>query len=286
MSGAKTVCRAIQAALDNDDGALIGRNGSIELDLMIHDAHTRDLRPYVLERNAGVFPMNRTGTLTRWREASTAATKAADVLATGWYEPLRQEEASWLKCQGVTASQVSLRSLEPYYVTQEEQWTNYLSGYKVAVISSFALTIGEQTPRLAEIWATKLIIPTNVQWECINTGYPHVLAQGRAEWPAGINTWEEAIDYIVGKVVASGARFAIIGCGGLGMIIGHRLKERGVISIVMGGAIQVLFGIKGQRWATHDVISTFWNEGWVWPRESETPRGARQVEGGCYWGPT
>ena len=81
----------------------------------------------------------------------------------------------------------------------------------------------------------------------------------------------------------SGARFALIGCGGLGMPIAKMLKDRGVISIVMGGAIQILFGIKGKRWANHSVISKFWNDAWVWPLKEETPDMASSIEGGCYW---
>ena len=77
---------------------------------------------------------------------------------------------------------------------------------------------------------------------------------------------------------------ALIGCGALGMVLGSELKKHGIIAIVMGGATQVLFGIKGQRWATHSVISHFWNEAWVWPNVTETPRGASSIEGGCYWG--
>jgi hypothetical protein len=68
------------------------------------------------------------------------------------------------------------------------------------------------------------------------------------------------------------------------MLIGAELKKQGVIAIVMGGATQVLFGIKGQRWASHSVISTFWNEAWVYPKGTETPGGASLIEGGCYWG--
>ena len=67
------------------------------------------------------------------------------------------------------------------------------------------------------------------------------------------------------------------------MLIGSELKQRGVIAIVLGGATQVLFGIKGMRWATHSVISEFWNEAWVWPKQSETPLGASSIEGACYW---
>jgi hypothetical protein len=88
---------------------------------------------------------------------------------------------------------------------------------------------------------------------------------------------------VVSEVVSQGARFALIGCGGLGMPIAKALKERGVIAIVLGGAIQVLFGIKGKRWKTHEVISTFWNDAWVWPSEAETPMNAQSIEGGCYW---
>jgi hypothetical protein len=52
---------------------------------------------------------------------------------------------------------------------------------------------------------------------------------------------------------------------------------------VLGGATQVLFGIKGKRWETHDVISKFWTDAWVWPSLEETPGGAGDIEGGCYW---
>jgi hypothetical protein len=103
------------------------------------------------------------------------------------------------------------------------------------------------------------------------------------EWPAGINNWDEAANYIVEGVKASGATVALIGCGGLGMIIGGRLKRLGISVVVMGGAVQVLFGIKGRRWETHDIISKFWGPSWVWPSYSETPRGSLKIEGGCYW---
>jgi hypothetical protein len=75
----------------------------------------------------------------------------------------------------------------------------------------------------------------------------------------------------------------LIGCGGLGMIIGNKLKQQGKKCIVMGGAIQVLFGIKGKRWEKHEVIGKFWNDAWVWPMITETPNGAKEIEGACYW---
>ena len=61
------------------------------------------------------------------------------------------------------------------------------------------------------------------------------------------------------------------------------LLAAGIGAIVMGGAIQCLFGIKGRRWETHSVIGKFWNDAWVWPAEGETPVGAVTIEGACYW---
>ena len=69
------------------------------------------------------------------------------------------------------------------------------------------------------------------------------------------------------------------------MVIAHELKKRGLIVIVLGGATQVLFGIKGGRWANHSVISTFWNDAWVYPSSTETPKGASRIENACYWQP-
>ena len=54
-------------------------------------------------------------------------------------------------------------------------------------------------------------------------------------------------------------------------------------SIHLGGATQILFGIKGHRWDTHDVISSFYNDHWVRPSKEETPEKAKINEEGCYW---
>ena len=49
----------------------------------------------------------------------------------------------------------------------------------------------------------------------------------------------------------------------------------------IGGALQLLFGIKGRRWDRE--FSSIYNDAWVRPEENEKPRNANSVEGGCYW---
>ena len=76
---------------------------------------------------------------------------------------------------------------------------------------------------------------------------------------------------------------AIIGCGAYGFPLAAKIKSSGRSAVHMGGAVQLLFGIKGKRWDTHPVIGKMYNEYWVRPDDSERPKGLEAVEGGCYW---
>lgn len=280
--GASDICHTIRNALSSYDGALIGRNGTIELESMIFPM--KPMKLSTLENNAGVFPILQEGTYMNWRDASIEATQYANVLATGWYPPLKIAETEALKCWGALAIQCPLRSLEPYYVESSLQWTQLLKGHKVAVVSSFTETAKKQVAKLPAIWGNiGSPLPSDIEWSWVQTGHPPSVAQGRNEWPVHVSTWLDAVNHVVSEVIRTESRFALVGCGGLSMPIAKALKDRGIITIVLGGAIQVLFGIKGQRWATHGVISKFWNEAWVWPSIEETPRGAARVEGACYW---
>lgn len=275
--GAITIRKVIQIALEDNDGALIGRNGSTELELMI-DIN----KPYLyhaLTANAGIFPISK---IQSWQIASINASQESDILATGWYEPLIKAEQNALVKWNFRGIQVPLRSLEPYYVNPENQWTHLLSGHRVAVVSSFTETMKSQICRLNKVWPNGLI-PNDIEWSWIQTGHSPSVANGINEWPSSVKSWLDAVDHVVSQVMEQGVRFALIGCGGLGMPIANALKRRGVIAIVLGGAIQVLFGIKGGRWKNHEIISGFWNDSWVWPSQSETPGNAKVVELGCYW---
>ncbi len=289
--GANEIRTVLEKALAKREGALIGRNGTIELETLLfrlYGSSPNQAYPTSISRrmelHAGLWPSDKLN-LDRWVFQMVEAIRLCDVLVAGWYEPLKQQEERLLNATNAFAPRIPLRSLEPYYVAPELRWTNLLAGQRVAVISSFAKTIQEQVEQRELIWplATDSLLPGNVEWVPIQTGYAPALAQGIAEWPKDIQSWDVAVNWMVKEVLKSKASIALIGCGSLGMIVGAELKKHGVIAIVLGGATQVLFGIKGGRWATHSVISQYWNDAWVWPKPSETPRGASFIEGGCYW---
>ena len=78
---------------------------------------------------------------------------------------------------------------------------------------------------------------------------------------------------------------AIIGCGAYGMPLAAKLKQAGKQAIHLGGATQLLFGIKGRRWEENypSKIATCFNADWTYPLDSEKPKNGGTVEMGCYW---
>jgi len=292
--GAQRICDTIKGS----EPFFIGRNGTIELEVIFfwlirrkqggHIPSYPDRFLETISRNAGVFPAT-DSSVDAWCAEYCEALEELDGLAAGWYKPLEHIESVILKFHTSGSEfRCPLRSLEPYYVDKELQWTRQLAGKRVTVVSSFADSIlrqieGESFPR---IWSGEnegLLNAPGVTWSFVKTGYAPTLALGRCGWPSGISCWQDAVTHVVKEVLGSDADVAIIGCGGLGVPIGAELKRLGVSAIVLGGATQVLFGLKGTRWVTHPIISSFWNEAWVWPSDAEKPTGAMFVEGGCYW---
>jgi hypothetical protein len=280
FSGADWIFQTVNSALEKNEGRLIGRHGTIELETLLDTQHPDRFCP-TLERNAGIFPRTR-DSLFEWRDRYTAAVREADGMAVGWYAPLAAKEAEFLNTVNPDAERFPLRSLEPYYCINQP-WTRVLKGRRVAVVSSFALSMDEQLLFKDDIWKGRPELLPDADWHFIRSYYSPDLAQGRAGWPKGIASWSDAVSYLETEVLKTGARVVLIGCGGLAMPLALALKRRGLVAIVLGGAIQVLFGIKGRRWETHEVISKFWNDDWIYPKPEETPQGARDIEGGCYW---
>jgi hypothetical protein len=285
--GARKIYNTITSAINENRGAIIGRHGTIELTVLLTHKHHTVIYPdqlKVLERNAGVFPTSMTYIYDWIRDYKYAAADS-DAMAVGWYPPLAIPELQYLQFQAPDVIKLPLRSLEPYYLKACDSWTRALEGQHVAVVSSFTQSIEKQLQRINHIWTgdRQGILSDTIKWSFIRSYYSPSLGQGKCEWSESIKNWKQAVDVMEKEVIESGAKICLIGCGGLAMPLALRLKDHGIISIVLGGAIQILFGIKGKRWETHGVISKFFNDAWIFPDKDEIPGGSNNIEGGCYW---
>lgn len=269
---------------------LIGRNGSTELEVLsyyIKNGPNTQFPQFLINRleiYSGIFPATQES-VKRWVLRYIDSLKQCDAIAEGWYEPLKREERALLETVIPNRDSLFLRNLEPYYFDESIRWSKYLDKKNVGIINSFANTCVEQTYLSKAIWGDKSesLLPSSTRWIPIQTYFPPKISGSLNEtsWAIDINSWEQAIDYVLKSYYEEPFQLAIIGCGALGMIIGAELKKLGVQVIIMGGATQILFGIRGKRWETHSIISTFFNDAWVYPMNK--PLNANLIENACYW---
>lgn len=166
--------------------------------------------------------------------------------------------------------------LEPWRC--KEPWTAALEGKKVLVIHPFEQSIQEQYRQKREL----LFPGTNVlpEFELKTLKAVQTIAGEKDERFAD---WFEALDYMYQEAMKIDFDVAILGCGAYAFPLAARLKRAGKQAIHMGGVTQILFGIKGSRWVNNPRAELKFNDAWVYPKESETPKNAKIVENSCYW---
>ena len=164
--------------------------------------------------------------------------------------------------------------LEPYYF--ENPWSEVLTGKKVLVIHPFAKSIRQQYLKRESLFENKRVLPA---FELINL--QAVQSIGGNE--TGFKTWFDALAWMQQEIDKLDFDIAIIGAGSYGLPLSAYVKEKGKIAIHIGGATQLLFGVKGKRWETHPVISKLFNEHWIRPSVEEFVPQATKLEDACYW---
>ena len=168
------------------------------------------------------------------------------------------------------ATITGLGALSP--IGNDDPWTKALAGKRVLVVHPFSQSIEAQYPKRRELFDDPDFLP-DFQLSVVQA------VQSLGKPSPDFRTWFDALDHMTEQCLSSDFDVALIACGAYGLPLGARLKREGKVAIVLGGALQLLFGIKGQRWDS----SGLYNEHWVRPLLEETPSDAKRVEGGAYW---
>lgn len=185
------------------------------------------------------------------------------------------KDESFLSRYLENSSKVPLQDLEPYY--NSPPWSRALANKKVLVIHPFEASIRGQYTLREELFKDKDTLP---EFELI-TYKPIQNLAGNID--PRFTTWIEALEFMCKEISGIDFEIAIIGAGAYGLPLGAFIKKIGRQAIHLGGATQILFGVKGARWEVDPFFRDLFNDKWIRPKDEETPTGASKVEGGCYW---
>lgn len=170
---------------------------------------------------------------------------------------------------------ISLRNLEPFW--SNLPWTRYLEGKRVLVVHPFAESIKNQYDNYRDkIFENSMVLPNFTSLRVIKAVQS---LGGNSEF----KDWFEALDYMKGKIDQEDYDVCLIGCGAYGFPLAAHVKRMGKQAIHLGGALQLLFGIRGNRWDNLDEYKSLVNQYWTRPKGDEIPQAKDKVENGCYW---
>jgi hypothetical protein len=225
----------------------------------------------LLQTSAGVFPATEKQA-EAFSIAYLEAIKSTDLL--GYFNDISGENYIRKKfCQ--QAVPFFFEGLEPYL--HRSPWSAELKGKDVLVIHPFEQTIKSQYELRKNIFPDPNVLPDFN----LKTLKAVQSMQGNI---VGYPSWNDALDSMRDQM--SGIQFdvCIVGAGAYGMPLCSHAKKMGKVALYMGGATQILFGIRGKRWEKYKPhISKLFNDAWVRPSEDERPIGYKNMEGACYW---
>lgn len=185
------------------------------------------------------------------------------------------KEERFFKTELESAKKVLLEDLEPFFCSNP--WTKALEGKRILIVHPFAETIKRQYAQKDLIFDNGLL----PDFELITLKSVQSIAGEKTPFI----DWFMALDYMAHQIESIEFDICILGCGAYGFPLAAHIKRMGKKAVHLGGVTQMLFGIKGGRWDNHDFYpySNMYNEYWIRPSTSETPKNAKVVEDGCYW---
>lgn len=273
---------------------MISKFGSVELSNLVsmHINHTTGLTKEIVRdfadfnvqiaswvwlealcTNAGFYPHSRI-MQERWYQLMLEDIKQVDILGSYVYEekyvaPLMTSLKKRTDITGYFA---------PYLWNRP--WSRYLKGKRVLVVHPFVDSIKSQYENKREVlFADPDVLPKFKELVLVKA----VQTQADAVDPR-YKDWFEALQSMKDEIDSHEYDIALIGCGAYGMCLAAHVKRRGKQAIHLASMTQMLFGIYGKRWVEDEPeYKRFINKNWIRPGDSETPAGAKKVEGGAYW---
>jgi len=175
--------------------------------------------------------------------------------------------------------------IEPYYYFKNEKnilkniLKNIIKNKRILVISSHKKSIEHQLPFLDKIFEPYSIFENNT-FIILKPPQTYCGNHNNTDWSVHFNKFCKELDE-----VKDDFDIALVAAGGYGALIcDYIFTNFNKSSIYIGGALQLYFGIMGNRWREYFKFDTFPNSYWLdHPLPQDTPTNTKIVEDSCYW---
>ncbi len=198
---------------------------------------------------------------------------------------------SWMKLEYefttlMNVEEVHLWHLEPFW--SKYPWSSALEGKNILVIHPFKYSILNQYSRRKLLFENHNVLPEFKSLKVIEA----VQTLGKSD--TRFNDWFDALDFMKKQIDESDFDICLIGAGAYGFSLAAHVKRKGKKAVHLGGALQLLFGIRGKRWENQSYNVKEWglpegsytrliNNNWVRPNQETKPK-IKKLEGdGHYW---
>lgn len=174
------------------------------------------------------------------------------------------------------------RILEPFYCILEDikPWSHYLLGKKVLIINPFVESMKQQLENNFTMFKDNALFLEEQEFifyksfQCLAGNKPH-------------SNWFETYIQMCKDIKNLDFDIALLGCGGYGLPLCNFIKSKlNKSAIYVGGGLQLLFGVMGQRWVNFPMWTKIIKDNnckFIRPSGDEMTNNKEIVEGGCYW---
>ena len=252
----------------------VSRLGVIELECLYWTLSQKSIPQHLthmLQNNAGLYGIN---FYEDFFNEYCNAIQNCNIHAVWNDKNLMDKQLNILEFLSTNSTKFLHRSVEPFYF--KNPWSAQLKNKRVLIVSPFEQSIKSQyLNNRQNIWQND-VLP---EFELLT--YKSVQSIGGS---GPDSSWLESLNRMKSEISKINFDIALLGCGAYGVpLVSYIYNQLNKSAIYIGGALQIIFGIKGKRWDDHETISKFYNDYWIRPSINETPSAATTVEGACYW---
>lgn len=175
-------------------------------------------------------------------------------------------------------NKIDSRIFNPFFQTGIFQ--KELATKKLCIVTPFPQSIKNQLSKLNLLFDDGRFSNINPDNIVFIKAPPHKEISNEFENPHG--SWGEALKYMIDKLNSVEYDILLTGCGSYSLPLNYRAFLNGKVAINMGGDLQLMFGVAGDRWKSQPSHYRF-NEHWISPLDEERPSGYFKIENGAYW---